>query len=100
MNARAVLPKIHLYLGLVAAIFLVVLGLTGSVMAFENDIDHWLHPGLFYVTPGARALPEQALIRAAEQRFAPARAASVQVLRSANLVRVVQMTGGLKVFVN
>jgi uncharacterized iron-regulated membrane protein len=100
MKARAVLLKIHLYLGLTAAIFLVVLGLTGSVMAFENDIDHWLHPGLFYVTPGSRALPEQDLIRAAEQRLAPARVASVQVLRQANLARVMQMTGGLKAFVN
>src|SRR5205809_6277935 len=104
MRVRAVLLKVHLYMGLVGAIFLVILGLTGSVMAFENDIDHWLHPALFYVMPGPRALPEQALIRAAEQRFAPARAASVQVFRAANLARVVQMTvqtpGGLKVFVN
>jgi uncharacterized iron-regulated membrane protein len=100
MPARAILLRIHLYLGLAAAVFLLIPGLTGSVMAFENDVDHWLHPGLFYVTPGARPLPERTLIRAAEQRFAPARVASVQVLRAANLVRVMQMTGGLKVFVS
>jgi uncharacterized iron-regulated membrane protein len=100
MNVRAALLKIHLYLGLTAAIFLVILGLTGSVMAFENDIGHWLHPGLFYVTPGPRALPEQVLISGAEQRFAPARVAAVQFFRQANLVRVMQMTGGLRVFVN
>src|SRR5690242_3497900 len=100
MTARAVILKTHLYLGLAAAIFLVILGVTGSVMAFENDIDHWLHPGLFYVTPGARVLPEQTLIRAAEQRFAPARVASVQVSRAANVARIMQMTGGVRVFVN
>jgi uncharacterized iron-regulated membrane protein len=47
MPARAILLRIHLYLGLAAAVFLLILGLTGSVMAFENDVDHWLHPGLF-----------------------------------------------------
>ncbi len=100
MKARAALLKIHLYLGLVGAIFLVILGLTGSVMAFENDIDHWLHPGLFYVTPCPRALPEEGLIRTAERRFAPARVSAVQILRAPYLARVMQMTGGLRVFVN
>jgi uncharacterized iron-regulated membrane protein len=34
MTARAVLLRVHLVLGLTAAIFLVLLGLTGSIMAF------------------------------------------------------------------
>jgi len=100
MTARGVLLKVHLWLGLAAAIFLVILGLTGSVMAFENDIDHWLHPELFYVETGARALPEQVLIRVVEQRFAPARVAAVQVLRQPNLARVIQTTDQRSVFVN
>jgi uncharacterized iron-regulated membrane protein len=100
MTARGVLLKVHLWLGLAAAIFLAILGLTGSVMAFENDIDHWLHPELFYVKAGTRALPEQVLIRVVERRFAPARAAAVQVLRQPNLARVIQTTDHRSVFVN
>jgi uncharacterized iron-regulated membrane protein len=50
---RRLLLKIHLYLGLVAALFLVVLGLTGSIMTFEGDIEHWLHPSLWW-QPAAR----------------------------------------------
>ncbi len=38
MTMRGILLKIHLCLGLAAALFLVILGLTGSVMAFEDDI--------------------------------------------------------------
>jgi uncharacterized iron-regulated membrane protein len=100
MTARGVLLRVHLWLGLAAAIFLAILGLTGSVMAFETDIDHWLHPELFYVRVGARTLPEQELIRVAERRFAPARVAAVRVLRQPNLARVIQTTDGRSVFVN
>jgi uncharacterized iron-regulated membrane protein len=100
MTARGFLLKIHLWLGLAAAIFLVILGLTGSVMAFENDIAHWLHPNLFYVKAGARTLPEQALIRMAERRIAPARVAAVQIFRQPNLARVMRTTDRRSVFVN
>ena len=100
MTARGVLLKVHLWLGLAAAVILAILGLTGSVMAFENDIDHWLHPELFYVSAGPRALTEQALIHIVERRFAPARVAAVQVLRQPNMARVFQTTDRRSVFVN
>jgi uncharacterized iron-regulated membrane protein len=100
MKARAILLKIHLVLGLVGAVFLAILGLTGSVMAFEGDIDHWLHPGLFYVAPAASTLPEEELIGAANQRFAPSRVNAVQISRRPDIARVMQTTGGVNVFVN
>ena len=100
MTARDVLLKSHLYLGFVAAVFLVILGVTGTIMAFEADIDRWVHPALWYVTVGARTLPESDLICAVEQRFAPARVAMVQVFRQANVVRMMQLTNQTSVFVN
>jgi uncharacterized iron-regulated membrane protein len=42
ITIRSFLLKIHLWLGIVGSNFLVVLGLTGSIMAFANDIDHWI----------------------------------------------------------
>jgi uncharacterized iron-regulated membrane protein len=100
VTLRRILLKTHLYLALAAAPVFVVLGLTGSVIAFEADIPHWLHPDLFYVRPGPAARPEQELVRDVEQRFAPLRVQSVQILRGANLARVVQLQGGLSVYVN
>ena len=38
--------KIPLWVGLVSAVFVVVMGLSGAIIAFENDYDHWLHPSL------------------------------------------------------
>ena len=50
---RKFLFNIHLYLALLAGVFVLTLGLTGSIMAFEPELDHLLHPRLSYVTPGA-----------------------------------------------
>ena len=68
-----------------AAIFLGILGLTGSIMAFEGDIDHWLHPSRWYVTLGPHWLPEAELIGKVERQFAPARVSAVEVPRQRNL---------------
>jgi uncharacterized iron-regulated membrane protein len=78
---RAALLKLHLWIGVSAAIFLVILGITGSIMAFEDEIDHWLHPAIWYVKPGAAPLPQSALIRAVEQRYAPAQVTAVHIFR-------------------
>jgi uncharacterized iron-regulated membrane protein len=91
MTARTAVLKIHLWLGVGAAIFLVILGLTGSVTAFENDIEHWLHPGLYYVQVGPHVLPEAELIQTVEQRFAPARVAMAHIFRQADLARLMQL---------
>jgi uncharacterized iron-regulated membrane protein len=39
--------------GLASAAFLIVIGVSGSALVFENDIDRALNPTLSYVTPAA-----------------------------------------------
>src|SRR5437588_913577 len=53
---RKFLDNLHLDAGLIAGIFIVIFGLTGSIMAFEPEIDHLLHWKLAYVTPRGQAL--------------------------------------------
>src|ERR1051325_4730638 len=89
---RNLLLKLHLYTGLVAAVFLVILGITGTIMAFEGDIDHWLHPGVWYVQPAARKLPQLDLVRRVQERLAPARVAGIQMFRDPRLAQVMQMS--------
>lgn len=87
MDTRRLILTLHLYLGLVSAIFLVILGLTGSIMAFEGQIDHWLHPSRWYVTPRPQSLPESALFRIVEQRFAPDRVDSFSIAPQSNIAQ-------------
>ena len=100
MTLRKVLLKVHLYLGLAAALFLLILGVTGSIMAFEGDIEHWMHPEVWYVTAGGQRLPREELIRRVEEKLAPAKVAMVQMGRQPNMVDVMQLSTGTAVPVN
>jgi uncharacterized iron-regulated membrane protein len=96
---RRALLQVHLCLGLIAGLFLVILGLTGSVMAFEGDIDHWLHPAFWYVTEG-RPLAEGDLIAGVERQLAPARVAAVEISQQRNLAQRMQLSDRSAVTVN
>lgn len=39
---RKVIFSLHLYLALIAGVFVVILGVTGGIMAFEPELDHVL----------------------------------------------------------
>ncbi len=46
----------HRWAGLSTAAFLTVAGVTGSVITFADELDHWLNPGLFTVSPQPQAM--------------------------------------------
>jgi len=53
---RRLVLKIHLWLAMIAGTFMVILGLTGSIIAFEPELDRLLHPDLSRVKQGSRIL--------------------------------------------
>ena len=57
---------VHRYAGLYMAFFLIVAGLTGSILAFDNEIDRWLNPPEIIVPQGGPRLDEFALRERAE----------------------------------
>jgi uncharacterized iron-regulated membrane protein len=48
--------NVHLLIALFAGAFMVILGVTGSILEFEPELDRFLHSQLSYVTPGERVL--------------------------------------------
>ena len=48
---RRIILNIHLTLALVSGLFLLFFGITGSIMAFEPELDHMLHAHVSYVVP-------------------------------------------------
>jgi uncharacterized iron-regulated membrane protein len=53
---RKVILQAHLVGAFIGAAFIVILGVTGSIMAFEEELDHLTHPRLFEVSPQGKAL--------------------------------------------
>src|SRR5579859_2527974 len=80
--------KLHLYLGLASAIFLLILGFTGAIIGFEQEIPRWLHPNLFYVKPSAQSFTEAQLIQNVEQKFAPAHVRNIILSRKPDFSQV------------
>ena len=66
---RELILYVHRYLGLAGAVLFVVMGLTGSLLAFETDFDRWLNPSLWRVRPEASRMPEQRLVDLVEAQL-------------------------------
>ena len=53
---RKFIFNLHLYVALIAGVFILLLGITGGIMAFEPELDHVMHPHRSYVTPAGTPL--------------------------------------------
>src|SRR5687767_14654837 len=62
---------LHRWASLLMAGFLVVAGLTGSVIVFEHELDRWLNPHLVVIKPQGNPLPP-AELHAIAARAVPA----------------------------
>ena len=62
---RKLLALLHLWAGLILAGPLVLLGLTGSVLVFEHELDGWMNPALYRASDGP-ARPIAEIVAAAE----------------------------------
>lgn len=65
-SLRPALVWAHRILGLSTALFLVIAGLTGSVLAFHHELDEWLNPSAYRATAVGTPLAPEALARAIE----------------------------------
>lgn len=69
---RSLLVYLHRYTGLLLVPFLIIVGLTGSVLAFYQELDRWLNPALLTVQvpeqPDAQLLDPFALRERIEQQ--------------------------------
>jgi uncharacterized iron-regulated membrane protein len=96
---RRFIFQVHLYIGLIAGLFLVLLGITGSIMAFEPELDHLVHHRLSYVDPGGRALSLAEIGRVVNTAFPADAIMGYRLATSSDLSWQVEL-GGKIVFVN
>jgi len=65
---RNLLLTVHLYIGLVASIFLVSLSVSGAVIAFEDDLNRALNPEMLKVQAGGQHMSWDAIRARVEQQ--------------------------------
>ena len=73
MSFREFATRLHRYAGLLMAVFLVIAGLTGSVIAFYHELDAWLNPDLYEVENSGPPLAPDQLAARVEQALPEAK---------------------------
>ncbi|SAL65226.1 PepSY-associated TM helix domain-containing protein [Caballeronia peredens] len=63
---RPILVRLHRWLGVATALFLLVSGLTGAIIAWDHEIDALLNPSFFHARTDGPALPPLELARRVE----------------------------------
>jgi uncharacterized iron-regulated membrane protein len=81
---KTVFRNIHLYLSLAAGIIIFCSCLTGTMMVFEDEIEHVLHHDRYFVTPQKQRLPTAQLIFNALKEVPKAKLGSVKVYNDAD----------------
>jgi uncharacterized iron-regulated membrane protein len=66
---RKLLLKLHLWTGLAAALPLIIVGVTGALLVYGEEIDRAVDRQLFYVTPGTERLPAQVLLETVQAAY-------------------------------
>ncbi|WP_159877436.1 PepSY-associated TM helix domain-containing protein [Aquitalea denitrificans] len=87
---------IHRWLGLTMAGFLLLAGLTGAILAWNEELDHWLNPELFFTPPaaaGTRPLDPLQLRQTVAAAFPDAVAAMVPLEQQAGRSMIFWLSG-------
>jgi len=98
--------KLHLWIGLGAGVLMFILGFTGTIIAFEQEIPRWTHQSLFYVHPAGQQLPEAQLIANAQEAAGGARIRNVLLSRWPTMAQIMQVPNpddpraGMRIFVD
>lgn len=96
---RQTLLKLHLVLALIAGVIITSLGVTGSIMAFEPEIDHLTHRELMDVAPGGSPRPVVDVIAAVTRAYPNTPVSGVTLGASPSRAYAVAIKPGL-VYVN
>lgn len=69
MKLRQLAFSLHRYIGVMLGLLLVVIGLSGSLLVFGNEIDRFLNPQLLQVTPQGQRVSIESVLKTAQQTY-------------------------------
>ncbi len=71
--------SVHSWLGLISGVFLIVIGLTGSILALTDELHAWLNPDLMRVEPQAKTVSLDQMLGNVKAKFPDAKVFGIQV---------------------
>ena len=97
---RKTLFSLHLYGALIVGLFVVTIGVTGSIMAFEDDLDRLFNRQLFHVQPAATPLSVADMFHAAAAAFPGQKINNLRLPQNAADSAMFRVAGPKQVFLN
>ena len=79
MTFRNAVFQLHWFFGITAGIVLALVGVTGAMLSFEDDLLRALNPGVMTVEPRGERLSPQALVERVQAQQANAAIASLEL---------------------
>jgi len=92
---RRVILNLHLFTALLAAAFIMIQGITGSILAFEPELDRAFHAHLTYVRPESQSLPLSKLGESVSQQLGGERVVAYAPSTSSNISFEVLLPSGV-----
>jgi uncharacterized iron-regulated membrane protein len=100
MTFRSILLKLHLYVALAIGLFLIVIGLTGASLVFEEKLDRALNPAVSYVEPQGSRLDIQDLLERVRSAEPSGRVTAVRLAAAPNQPLQFFHQKGFTIYVN
>jgi uncharacterized iron-regulated membrane protein len=97
---RKLLFNLHLYSALILGLFVLIIGVTGSLIAFEGDIDRLTNLDLFEVKPQGQPLTAARMLAAARKAYPDQRIGTIRFPTDEKSAATFGVKGGLQVFLN
>jgi uncharacterized iron-regulated membrane protein len=97
---RKILFNFHLYFALILGVFVVIIGVTGSLIAFEGDLDRLTNLNLYRVTPEGQMLSPSGLLAAAAKAYPAQKVNTIRFPSSPDSAAIFNVRGAAQVFMN
>jgi len=81
----------HRYLGLIAGLLFIIVGLTGSLLVFSQEIDQFFHPHLLQVEPQQQIISAQKAVEIAQSHYPDLKIHRIIVPQNSQQVYTVMM---------
>lgn len=99
MRTRKVVFNLHLYIGLAAGLFLVLSGLTGSMIVFREEIEELTHPELMETAVRDERVPVQEVLNAVKRAYPEDKPVFMRMPRAPQETYLLKMNSAHDLFV-
>ena len=99
MRIRKTVVTLHLYMGLAAGLFLVLAGLTGSMIVFREEIENLVHPEWLETAEGGERPPLETILGTVRRLYPQDKAAFIRMPRTPQETYLFKMNGAHDLFV-